>query len=61
MSHGKNNQGIKEHQREILLAKVEALYLLKGRLLAREKSLMCLSHSDVKQFVESHDTQYLDQ
>eukprot|EP00957_Ditylum_brightwellii_P167794 12773133-Ditylum_brightwellii.AAC.1 len=43
MCHGKNNQGIKVHQQEILLAKVKALYMLKDRLLARDKSLMFLS------------------
>eukprot|EP00957_Ditylum_brightwellii_P115249 8788898-Ditylum_brightwellii.AAC.1 len=35
-----NEQGIKEHQQEILLAKVEALYMLKDRLLAIDRNLM---------------------
>eukprot|EP00957_Ditylum_brightwellii_P007789 589769-Ditylum_brightwellii.AAC.1 len=51
MSHGKNNQGIKEHQQEIVLAKGEVLYMLKDRLLVRDKYLTFLSHSEVKQLV----------
>eukprot|EP00957_Ditylum_brightwellii_P125884 9596067-Ditylum_brightwellii.AAC.1 len=38
--HGKNDQGIKEYQQEILFVKVEALYMLKNRLLAKDKTLM---------------------
>eukprot|EP00957_Ditylum_brightwellii_P176911 13475708-Ditylum_brightwellii.AAC.1 len=40
--HGKNNQGIRVYQREILLANCEALYMLKDRLLARGKNLIFL-------------------
>eukprot|EP00957_Ditylum_brightwellii_P186795 14223127-Ditylum_brightwellii.AAC.1 len=45
MSHGKNNQGLKEHQQGTLLARVEALYMLKDKLLAQDKCQMFLSHS----------------
>eukprot|EP00957_Ditylum_brightwellii_P033939 2570835-Ditylum_brightwellii.AAC.1 len=59
--HGKNIQSIKEHQREILLTKVEALYMLKDRLLARDRNLMLSTPLEVSQFVNNHNTQYLDQ
>eukprot|EP00957_Ditylum_brightwellii_P138644 10567318-Ditylum_brightwellii.AAC.2 len=58
---GKNEQGIKEHQHEILLAKVEALYMLKDRLLARDRNLMFSNPVEVSQFVSNHHAQYLDQ
>eukprot|EP00957_Ditylum_brightwellii_P126638 9652727-Ditylum_brightwellii.AAC.1 len=61
MCHGKNKQDIKEHQQEILLAKVEALYMLKDRLLARDRNLMFSMPIEVSQFVNNHNTQYLDQ
>eukprot|EP00957_Ditylum_brightwellii_P176573 13448027-Ditylum_brightwellii.AAC.1 len=59
--NNKNDQGIKEHQHKILLAKVEALYMLKDRHLARDKNLMLLSLLEISQFVDNHNTQYLDQ
>eukprot|EP00957_Ditylum_brightwellii_P047825 3632870-Ditylum_brightwellii.AAC.2 len=58
---GKNKQGIKEHQQEILLPKVEALYMLKDRLLARERNLMLSNPIEVSQFVNNHYAQYFDQ
>eukprot|EP00957_Ditylum_brightwellii_P102511 7812466-Ditylum_brightwellii.AAC.1 len=61
MCHGKNKQGIKEHQWEILLVKVEVLYMLKDRLLARDRNLMFSMPIEVSQFVNNHHTQYLDQ
>eukprot|EP00957_Ditylum_brightwellii_P200406 15278204-Ditylum_brightwellii.AAC.1 len=61
MCHGKNEQGIKEHQQEILLAKVKVLYMLKDMLLARDKNLMLSMPTEVSQFVNNHHAQYLDQ
>eukprot|EP00957_Ditylum_brightwellii_P103068 7854494-Ditylum_brightwellii.AAC.1 len=59
--HGKNEQGVKEHQHEILLAKVEALYMIKDRLLARDRNLMFSTPLEVSQFINNHSTQYLNQ
>eukprot|EP00957_Ditylum_brightwellii_P158253 12045992-Ditylum_brightwellii.AAC.1 len=61
MCRGKNKKSIKEHQQESLLTKVEVLYMLKDRLLARDRNLMFSTLIEVSQFVNNHHTQYFDQ
>eukprot|EP00957_Ditylum_brightwellii_P084556 6429878-Ditylum_brightwellii.AAC.1 len=61
LCHDKDKCGVKEHQHKIQLAKVEALYLLKDWLLARDKRLMFTSQTDVKLFINTHSAQYIDQ
>eukprot|EP00957_Ditylum_brightwellii_P185549 14126674-Ditylum_brightwellii.AAC.1 len=49
------------NQQEFLLEKVEALYLLKDKVLARDKALMFQSHNDAIEFVDKYKPMYIEQ
>ena len=55
------DDGFKLHQKDILFAKVEALYLLKSKLLARDQRLMFSSCDEINTFLDTHTPSYVEQ